>query len=337
MFNKIFIHLSIMLIFGAILVIVALMLIITSRCGVGFFFASKFILIILIIFIGMLLILIFSVKQSYPLSRISREISNIDETNLSTRFKEPIINNEVGNLRLSVNNLLDRLEKSFLKQQNFSLNVVHEIKTPLTIMYTTLQVLDMDDSLTVEDYEEAVLTLKENNLYLNKIVEELFLLSTDKLLSMNETIDLKCLCLQVIGELQPFAQKGSIEMENNLEFVEITGNEILLYRGIYNIVENALKYNKKFGSVKIVLKNNSKHVALEVEDTGIGIPRNAFNDIFEPFYQIENSSSSDIEGSGLGLSIVKMIVEKHRGHIKVHSIENKKTKFIVYLPKDIDC
>lgn len=285
----------------------------------------------LIIFSGIGMIVTYSVagKTLKPLQELNDSIINITEHNLKDRIPTFSVNDEIGSLANSFNAMLERLNESFLRQKRFSASVSHELKTPLSIMNAGIQVLQLDDEPTVSDYKETIEMAERNIKRLMNIVDDLFVLTNESNTDFADEIDLKQLFLQIKLEIQSLFNEKNIYITQEFEFDTIKGNATLVYRAFFNLFENAMKYNIANGKVaiKTVIENNVEKII--ISDSGRGIPSEDINKIFEPFYRVDQSRSRKIAGAGLGLSIVKSIVEKHGWKIEVESTVDVGTCFII--------
>lgn len=285
----------------------------------------------LIIFssIGMIVTYIITGKALKPLQELNDSIINITEHNLKGRIPAYIVNDEIGNLVTSYNAMLERLNESFLRQKRFSSSVSHELKTPLSIMNAGLQVLHIDDEPTTEDYKETIEIVERNTKRLMNIVDDLFVLTNESCIDIADEIDLNQLFSQIETELQPIYNGKSICITHEFGFSTIIGNATLMYGAFFNLIENAIKYNIPKGKVEIktLIDNNVEKII--ISDSGIGIPPEDINKIFEPFYRVDPSRSRKIAGAGLGLSLVKSIIEKHGWEIELKSTVGVGTCFVV--------
>lgn len=279
--------------------------------------------------IGMIVTYIITGKALKPLQELNDSIINITEHNLKARIPAYIVKDEIGSLVTSYNAMLERLNESFLRQKRFSSNVSHELKTPLSIMNAGLQVLHLDEEPTVEDYKETIDIAERNTKRLINIVEDLFVLTNESDTNFTDEIDLKQLVLQIKAELDVLYNEKKINFIHEFEFHRIIGNGTLIYRALFNLIENAIKYNVPNGKVEIktVIENDERKVI--ISDSGMGILKENIDKIFEPFYRVDPSRSRKIGGAGLGLSIVKSIVEKHGWEIEVDSKINSGTQFYI--------
>ena len=279
--------------------------------------------------IGMIVTYIITGKALKPLQELNNSIISITERNLNDRIPTYIANDEIGSLANSFNAMLERLNESFLRQKRFSASVSHELKTPLSIMNAGIQVLHLDNEPTVEDYKETIAMAERNTKRLMNIVEDLFVLTNESYADIADEIDLNKLFLQIESELQSLCDKKNISITYEFEFSTIIGSTTLVYGAFLNLIENAIKYNIPNGKVEIKTLVEDKIEKIIISDSGMGIPIEDINKIFEPFYRVDPSRSRKIAGAGLGLSIVKSIVEKHGWRIAVESTVGVGTCFVI--------
>jgi len=285
----------------------------------------------LIILIGLIMIYFIVGKALKPIQNLSETVKNINENNLYTKIKEPTVKDEIGSLTTSFNQMLDRLATSFSTQTNFAANAAHELRTPLTTIKAGIQVYEMEEEPTLSDCKETIEIIKENNNRLIGIVDNLLLLSREPVDGFKEEFQIETLFQKIKEDLFPISKERNVTLVIMNGSGTINGNKTLIYRAIYNLVENGIKYNIAGGTVVLDSIVKEKSVVITVSDTGPGIPPESLPHIFEPFYRIDKSRARAIGGSGLGLSIVKSIIDKHKGTIRVNSVLYKGTTFTVEL------
>lgn len=266
-----------------------------------------------------------------PVHELSVAINEIEEHNLSKRLILPPTNDEIYDLTQSFNNMLIRLEQSFSYQKQFAAHAAHELKTPLAITKTSLQVLKLDDSPSVEDYEETFMLVEQSNDRLIKVVEQLLELSKEENVIPRDSIRLDTLVNCILTELSPLLHEKNIRVDINLDTKMMTGSPTLIHRTLFNLIENAIKYNHVNGRIKIKCVTDKEGIKISIADSGIGISPEDLPYIFEPFYRVDKSRNRQIAGSGLGLALVKNMVEKHGGEIRVESHQMKGTIFTIHL------
>lgn len=292
-----------------------------------------------VIFIGAIISYLTTGKSLKSVQRLSNEIKDISEYNLSKKINEEGPKDEIKELTKSFNNMLTRIDSAFESQKEFSSNVAHELRTPLAVIKMKIDVFKKKEEHSKEEYGNLIEVLERNNNRLSKVVNELLSICNKDVVEFKEKINFTKMIESIINELNEVALKENIiltpnESTNNEINIDFYGNEQLLYRAIYNLIENGIKYNKTNGEVKIDFMKTNNLITLSISDTGYGIKEDDYEKIFKPFYRIDKSRSRKIGGSGLGLSIVKTIIEQHNGRIKVESNEGG-SKFIVEIPYKI--
>ncbi|MFJ7698397.1 MULTISPECIES: ATP-binding protein [Lysinibacillus] len=296
------------------------------------FINQSIIWMVIIILAGIIIIYVVAGKALKPVNDLSRKIGNISEHNLSQRIEHISTKDEMGDLTASFNHMLDRLEESFLYQKSFAANAAHELRTPLTTMMAGIQVLKLEKSPTVEDYKETLEVTEESTQRLIQVVNDLLALAYEQTEHFTDEIELRTMIDTITQDLHPLCLEKNLTISVDIDVETIKGNQTLLYRVFYNLIENAIKYNHENGIIEVQghVKNSATHIS--IADSGIGIPKDQLHYIFEPFYRIDHSRARELGGSGLGLSIVRTIVEKHQGKINVSSTLNVGTIFEVILP-----
>ena len=253
-----------------------------------------------------------------PLSDFSNKIEEVQAQNLSdSRIEENKVK-ELNQLSVSYNKMLDRLSAAFEVQRQFTANAAHELRTPLALMqvqldaYNSTEHPDNDASAT-----QTIQMVTEQNERLTKMVKTLLDMSELQTIARDETIDLDALIEEVLVDLEQLAQEKNITLTNQCNEVKLLGSDILIYRLVYNLVENGIKYNRIDGSVTVKAFTKDQHIYLTVADTGNGIPKDLRERVFEPFFRLDKSRSRELGGVGLGLALVHEIVRVHDGTIQV--------------------
>lgn len=270
-----------------------------------------------------------------PVRQLSKSMETINANNLCQTLEEPTSQDEIGSLTNSFNHLLGRLNETFESQKNFTANAAHELKTPLATMKAGIQVLEMEESPSIEEYKETVEVAKVNTERLIHIVEDLTNLTKQENLYFTDSIDLADTIEDCLKELEPIAKQRNITLKEGMCEGVILGNQTLIARAIFNLIENAVKYNHDNGYVYVTSKKEGDQIKVVIEDNGVGIPEEALPQIFEPFYRVDKSRSREIGGSGLGLALVRNIIEKHHGTISVRSCLGQGTTFEVVFNKEV--
>lgn len=269
-----------------------------------------------------------------PLVMLTAAIERIDEQQLSEQIAETGADDEVGRLTHSFNGMMARLEDAFQRQSSFTANAAHELKTPLTIMKTGVQVLLADQSATLEDYRENGREILDSIDRLAKIVDSLLILAANHESGHNadENVMLEPLMEAIQGELSAQLDERDMSCTVMCGELSITVNPALLYRVFFNLMENACKYGRQNGSICITASRCDGGIYVCVLDDGPGIPQEHIPYVFDAFYRVDKSRSREIGGAGLGLSIVKTMVESLGGTITVESEVGNGTCFLMLFP-----
>ena len=280
--------------------------------------------------LGGVLTFFISGRALKPLCDFSNKIEEVQAQNLSdSRIEESKIP-ELNQLSTSYNKMLERLSEAFEMQRQFTANAAHELRTPLAVMqlqidlYNSTQHPDNDSSA-----QQTIKMITEQTERLSKMVRTLLDMSELQTIARDEEIEIDALIEEVLADLEPLAQEKDIRLTGKCDKVILIGSDILIYRLVYNLVENAIKYNISGGTVTVTATQRDKHIYLAVEDTGNGIPEELKERIFEPFFRLDKSRSRALGGVGLGLALVHEIVRVHDGSIFVKDNANSGTTFEV--------
>ena len=265
-----------------------------------------------------------------PIREFSDKIEEVQAQNLSdSRIEENNIK-ELNQLGISYNKMLERLSDAFEMQRQFTANAAHELRTPLALMQVQL---DLYNSATHPgndaDTLQTIKMVTEQNDKLNRMVKTLLDMSELQTVGRDDKIVLDAIVEEVLADLEPLAVEKNIKLIGKCEDATMIGSDILIYRLVYNLVENAIKYNHPLGQVTVTAYQRKKHVYLSVEDTGSGIPKELRERVFEPFFRVDKSRSRELGGVGLGLALVREIVRVHDGSICIKSGKTGGTIFEV--------
>ena len=268
-----------------------------------------------------------------PLCDFSKKIEEVQAQNLSDSRIEENKFSELNQLSVSYNKMLERLSEAFKMQRQFTANAAHELRTPLAVMQ--LQI-DLYNSSTHPDNDtsaqQTISMITEQTERLSKMVRTLLDMSELQTIARDEEIAIAALVEEVLADLEPLAQEKGINLIEKCDNVLLMGSDILIYRLVYNLVENAIKYNFSGGTVTVTATQQNSQLHLTVEDTGNGIPEELKERIFEPFFRLDKSRSRELGGVGLGLALVREIVRVHNGSILVKNNANSGTTFEVIFP-----
>lgn len=265
-----------------------------------------------------------------PIREFSDKIEEVQAQNLSDSRMEENNVKELNQLGVSYNKMLERLSEAFEIQRQFTANAAHELRTPLALMQVQL---DLYNSATHPgndaDTLQTIKMVTEQNDKLNRMVKTLLDMSELQTVGRDDKIILDAIVEEVLADLEPLAVEKNIKLIGKCEDATMIGSDILIYRLVYNLVENAIKYNHPLGQVTVTAYQRNKHVYLSVEDTGSGIPKELRERVFEPFFRVDKSRSRELGGVGLGLAFVREIVRVHDGSICIKSGKTGGTIFEV--------
>ena len=270
----------------------------------------------------------------YPLRELTLQIEDIQAKNL----KEPILSKsnstEIERLTLAFNRLLLRLEETFATQRQFSANAAHELRTPLAVMSTKFEVFEKNKNPDEADYKEAIGMARSQTDRLSHVIDILLEMTELQSAPKSDSISLSEITEEVICDLVAVAEKKSISLVQDDGEARLTGSDTLVYRAIYNLIENAIKYNKEDGKVSVATTEDENFAKVIITDTGNGIAKEDWDKIFEPFFRIDKSRSRSMGGAGLGLALVKEIAVRHGGDVKVIESSNKGSSIELSLSKN---
>ena len=291
-------------------------------------------------------------KTLTPLQKLTSEVSQIQAQNLSTQLAVPNSKDEIAQLTSSFNEMLTRLDNAFSTQKQFSANAAHELRTPLAVLQTNLEVFEKKQDPEMVEYRQLFTMIKEQTARLSQLVGTLLDMTNLKSVPRTDQVALEELVDEVFCDLDPVAEKAGISihfddsssqdwhtdvhtpdasaLNNNIR--NITGSYVLLYRAVYNLVENAIKYNRPNGSVTVSVKEKNGQAMILVKDTGIGISPENQKKIFDPFFRVDKSRSRAMGGAGLGLALVDSIAREHGGSVKVLESNEKGSIIALMLP-----
>ena len=265
-----------------------------------------------------------------PIREFSDKIEEVQAQNLSdSRIEENNVK-ELNQLGISYNKMLERLSEAFEIQRQFTANAAHELRTPLALMQVQLDLYNSASHPGNDaDTLQTIKMVTEQNDKLNRMVKTLLDMSELQTVGRDDKIILDAIVEEVLADLEPLAVEKNIKLIGKCEDASMIGSDILIYRLVYNLVENAIKYNHPLGQVTVTAYQRNKHIYLSVEDTGSGIPKELRERVFEPFFRVDKSRSRELGGVGLGLAFVREIVRVHDGSICIKSGKTGGTIFEV--------
>ena len=279
-----------------------------------------------------------------PLRSLSNEVNKIEAQNLSESLEVPDTNDEISHLTGSFNKMLSRLDEAFTAQKQFSASAAHELRTPLAVMQTNLEVFARKKEPSTDEYLELFSMIQEQTGRLSHLAEILLDMTGIQTIKRSETFSLAELTDEVLCDLTSIAEQKQIKLIQEDGDCTITGSYLLLYRAVYNLVENAIKYNHPGGKVMVNIQQKKSLLnpaappvpadcaLVEVSDTGIGISPEYQEKIFTPFFRVDKSRSRAMGGAGLGLALVNEIARQHGGEVKVLKSDKNGSTIALILP-----
>ena len=277
-----------------------------------------------------------------PLRRLSNEVKKIEAQNLSESLEVPDTNDEISRLTGSFNKMLSRLDDAFTAQKQFSASAAHELRTPLAVMQTNLEVFARKKTPTIEEYQDIFGMIQNQTERLSHLSEVLLDMTGIQSVERSDSISLAELTDEVCCDLASIADQKKVELIQEEGDCTVTGSYLLLYRAVYNLVENAIKYNHSGGKVTVKISQTkalpaahskpADYALVEVTDTGIGISPEYQEKIFAPFFRVDKSRSRAMGGAGLGLALVAEIARQHGGQVKVLASSEQGSTIALVLP-----
>ena len=268
-----------------------------------------------------------------PIKQLSSHMRELAPDSLSRPIEVESGGEEIQELVKSFNQMTGQMSEAFAMQSRFSVSAAHELRTPLAVLRTRLDVFKKKER-EQKEYDELVQTMETYVDRLSSLISNLLELTETGELPEVEDVSLDSVIRTVVKDLEPVAHEHEVKIHTDIEPLTVRGNGSLLYRALYNLVENAIRYNEKEGSITIDLKNQDTAGMVKIADTGVGIAPEARELIFEPFYRVNKSRSREFGGAGIGLSLVKAILKRHGAFIAVDANEPQGSVFTITFPKD---
>ncbi|HCO49822.1 MAG TPA: two-component sensor histidine kinase [Oscillibacter sp.] len=266
-----------------------------------------------------------------PLRSFASQVEKVQLNNLADmRINEDVLP-EFRQLSHSFNQMLERLNNAFAAQRQFTGNAAHELRTPLALMQAQLELFSAEHPDVLPETAEFLTLLREQTERLTQMTKTLLEMSNLQQVARNEHIQLAPMIEEIFTDLAPLAEKNDIALEVEGDGAMI-GSDALIYRLLFNLTENAVKYNRHGGSVRVTVSQESEKLLIRVSDTGRGIPEEFQRSIFQPFFRVDKSRSREYGGAGLGLSLVWEIAELHGGSVRVTKSSDRGTTILVELP-----
>ncbi|MCH1942349.1 sensor histidine kinase [Holdemania massiliensis] len=300
--------------------------------GAKSFTNTSFLFMGLAVLTGTLIVYFMSDYALKPIHQLSEQIEQINERDLSFRVHKFTADQELQSLAVAFNQMLSRLETAFQREKRFSSSAAHELKTPLTVIRTRLEVLELTSDPTVPQVEKALHVIRNQTERMISLVDDLFSLSSNSGCPMNEDVEVSGVIREIVQELRPAMEQKQLQVDVSLEMAQIRGNAVVIKHALSNVIENAVKYNSFQGRLRISLNAEAKTCRIRIQDWGPGILQEHIEHIFEPFYRVDSSRSRSIAGAGLGLALAKEMIELHQGTIQAETPTEGGSLFTITLP-----
>lgn len=293
---------------------------------------ESFIALVFIIIAGGFITYRLSGKALEPLEELNKQMKNRTIENLAEELEVPQAKDEIADLTNSFNHMIVKLNDSFLMQKRFSQNAAHELRTPLAVLKTKIDVFKKKQTHTEEEYDSLLSVLSNHTQRLYELVKNLLDMSNLEDMAFDQILDVHAIAQTVLDDLSSIAQKKKIEVSLSGDHAQVLGNSVLLYRAFYNLVENGCRYSDEYGLMQIQILVEQQAVKIKFIDGGYGIPDDKKADVFEPFFRVDKSRARKLGGTGLGLALVHEIVKHHHGMIQVEDNTPQGSIFTISLP-----
>lgn len=267
-----------------------------------------------------------------PITDLKNRMKEVNVQNLSNQIEVKETGDEIEEITVSFNDMIIRLSRLFSEEKSFLQNAAHELRTPLAVLKTKIDVFKKNENNSIEDYKKMLASVTEYNDRMSHMVQMLLQIQESQTIERKDEINIYDLIDEVIMDLSIYIDEKHLSVSEEGDNPQIIGSDLLMYRVFYNLLENAIKYNVDGGYINILIKENMDDVIIKIEDSGCGIESEK-KKIFEAFYR-ERRAGNESNGVGLGLHLVKKILELHSGMIEVKDGEKVGTQFIVTIPKN---
>ncbi len=267
-----------------------------------------------------------------PITDLKNRMKEVNVQNLSKQIEVKETGDEIEEITVSFNDMIIRLSRLFGEEKSFLQNAAHELRTPLAVLKTKIDVFKKNENNTIEDYQKMLASVTEYNDRMSHLVQMLLQIQESQTVERKDEINIYDLIDEVIMDLSIYIDEKHLSVTEKGDRAQIIGSDLLMYRVFYNLIENAIKYNVDGGYINVLINENEDDVVIKIEDSGRGIESDK-KKIFEAFYR-ERRTANESNGVGLGLHLVKQIIELHSGTIEVKDGEKVGTQFIVTVPKN---
>ena len=297
------------------------------------FIATNWCITAAVTLLGGVLAYFLSGRALNPLRAFTSQVEKVQPNNLSDMKMAEDVLPEFRQFSKSFNQMLDRLDEGFAAQRQFTGNAAHELRTPLALMQAQLELFSAEHPKVLPETAGFLLLLREQTERMTQMTKTLLEMSELRTVPCNDRIEIAPMIEEIFADLTPLAEKNGIILESTGDGT-MTGSDTLIYRLLFNLTENAIRYNRPDGIVRITVTEEEKRLIIRVSDTGCGVPEQYRESIFQPFFRVDKSRSRENGGVGLGLSLVWEIVTLHGGEVRVEKSSEKGTTIAVKLPLD---
>ena len=297
------------------------------------FIATNWCITAVVTLLGGVLAYFLSGRALNPLRAFTSQVEKVQPNNLSDMKMAEDVLPEFRQFSKSFNQMLDRLDEGFAAQRQFTGNAAHELRTPLALMQAQLELFSTEHPKVLPETAGFLLLLREQTERMTQMTKTLLEMSELRTVPCNDHIEIAPMIEEIFADLTPLAEKNGIILESTGDGT-MTGSDTLIYRLLFNLTENAIRYNRPDGIVRITVTSEEKQLIIRVADTGCGIPEQYRESIFQPFFRVDKSRSRENGGVGLGLSLVWEIAALHGGDVRVEKSSEKGTTIAVKLPLD---
>lgn len=298
------------------------------------FIATNWCITAVVTLLGGVLAYFLSGRALNPLRAFTSQVEKVQPNNLSDMKMAEDVLPEFRQFSKSFNQMLDRLDEGFAAQRQFTGNAAHELRTPLALMQAQLELFYAEHPKVLPETADFLLLLREQTERMTQMTKTLLEMSELRTVPCNDRIEIAPMIEEIFADLTPLAEKNGIILESTGDGT-MTGSDTLIYRLLFNLTENAIRYNRPDGIVRITVTEEEKRLIIQVSDTGCGVPEQYRESIFQPFFRVDKSRSRENGGVGLGLSLVWEIVTLHGGEVRVEESSEKGTTIAVKLPLDV--
>lgn len=295
------------------------------------FIATNWCITAVVTLLGGVLAYFLSGRALNPLRAFTSQVEKVQPNNLSDMKMAEDVLPEFRQFSKSFNQMLDRLDEGFAAQRQFTGNAAHELRTPLALMQAQLELFSTEHPKVLPETAGFLLLLREQTERMTQMTKTLLEMSELRTVPCNDRIEIAPMIEEIFADLTPLAEKNGIILESTGDGT-VTGSDTLIYRLLFNLTENAIRYNRPDGIVRITVTEEEKRLIIRVSDTGCGVPEQCRESIFQPFFRVDKSRSRENGGVGLGLSLVWEIVTLHGGEVRVEESSEKGTTIAVKLP-----